>query len=136
MRRMIAVMLCAALFMPACATGGAARAESAPAPPSTADPALMASYVEQLPVGSRVRVHTTDGRKLSATLMKADDRAIVVQARTRIPEPPITVPLEQVVSVQLEANNGPGRAIAIGAAAGAGAALGVFLVLLAIFAGD
>ena len=42
----------------------------------------------------------------------------------------------RVTAVQLEPNGGPGRAIAIGAAAGAAAALGVFLILAAIFAGD
>lgn len=135
MQRLTAAVLCAALSASACASAGGPRLQSSPVPSPT-DPALMASYVKQLPIGSRVRVRTTDGRNLIATLMKADERVIVVQARTRIPEPPITLPLERVTSVELDARSGVGRAIAIGAAAGAGAAVGVLLILAAILAGD
>jgi hypothetical protein len=49
----------------------------------------------------------------------------------------LQIQLRHVRAVELEKRNGgPGRALAIGAAAGAGAALGVLLILAAIFAGN
>jgi hypothetical protein len=69
--------------------------------------------------------------------MKADTDPIVIQKRTRIPEAPLAIAIDEVQAMELEGKNGgPGKAIAMGAAAGAGAALGVLLILAAIFAGD
>ncbi len=97
----------------------------------------MASYIRHLPVGSRVRVSLADGRVIKGTLMKADTDPIVIQKRTRIPEAPLAIAIDEVQAMELEGKNGgPGKAIAMGAAAGAGAALGVLLILAAIFAGD
>jgi hypothetical protein len=72
---------------------------------------------------------------LRGTLMKATADAIVVQPRTRLPEPPIEIPLAEVLTVTPESGNGGsiGKAIAAGVAAGAGAALVTFFVLLSIF---
>jgi hypothetical protein len=103
-----------------------------------ADQALVASYVKQLPIGSRVRVGLTGGARIKGTLMKANESEIVVQPRTRIPEPPLQITMDRIVAVELETNgNGNlGRTIGVGFAAGVGGALAVFLVLAAIFAGD
>jgi hypothetical protein len=117
-----------------CASVAAQRSRGVVLASADTDPALMASYVRQLPLGSRVRVSLSDGTVIHATLIKADADPIVVQRRTRMPEPPLHIPLRNVGAVELEkAGSGTGRAIAIGAAAGAGAALGVLLVLAAIF---
>ena len=107
---------------------------TSPVEPSGTDSVLMASYVRQLPVGSRVRVTLADGKVVHGTLMKADGDPLVVQRRTRIPETPLQIQIRNVRAVELEkSSGGPGRAIAIGAAAGAGTALGVLLILAAIF---
>ena len=96
----------------------------------------MAEYVRQLPLGSRVRVSLADGRVIHGTLMKADADPIVVQRRTRIPEAPLHIAIKDVQALELESKTGgPGRAIAMGAAAGVASALGVLLILAAIFAG-
>ena len=137
MRRLIALTVCVTLSGSACA--GGYRVRSAPASAPTSDQSVMASYVKQLQIGSRVRIQKTDRRTLRATLMKVDDRAIYVQPRTRIPEPIMTVPLDQIAWVELDPQaetGGPGRAIAIGVAAGAGAAAAFILILAAIFGGD
>ena len=109
---------------------------SAPAiSPQRTDPALFSSYVKQLPIGSRVRVGLTDGTRVKGTLMKADDREIVVQPRTRVPEPPIQIAMDRVVAVELETNGtNVGKTIGIGFAAGAAGVLSVFLILAAVFA--
>jgi hypothetical protein len=66
--------------------------------------------------------------------MDASDAGIVVQRRTRVPEPPFSIPIERISTVDIEApGSSIGKAVAIGAAAGAGGALGVMLLLAAIF---
>jgi hypothetical protein len=94
----------------------------------------MAEYVRQLPVGSRIKVTRKNGDVLHGTLMKRDADPIVVQRRTRLPEAPLTIPVADIVLLELQSDGSVGRTIGIGVAAGAGAALGVLLLLAAIFA--
>ncbi len=136
MTRGISAILCFSLLCSGCASTSSARlTSSAPAVTTQrADPALFASYVKQLPIGSRVRVGLSDGTRVRGNLMKTDDREIVVQPRTRIPETPIQIAMDRVVAVELETNgNNVGKTIGIGFAAGAAGALSVFLILVAVF---
>ena len=94
-------------------------------------PDRLAEYVQRLPVGSRVRIERTTGRTIHGTLIAADSGVVVVQRATRIPEPPLSVPLGDVARIEVEERSNLARAIIIGTAAGAGAALGVFLLLAA-----
>jgi hypothetical protein len=99
------------------------------------DRAVLAEYVQKLPPGTAVRVDRAGARAIRGTLMKATGDSVFLQPRTRIPEPPVEIPLDDVVSVTPETRSGGhiGRAIGAGAAAGAGAALAVFLVIVAAF---
>ena len=135
-QRLTAFLLCLAIASAGCASARPGDPIlTSPAGPSGVDPALMASYVRQLPVGSQVRVTLADGKVVHGTLMKGDADPLVVQRRTRIPETPLQIQISSVRAVELEKrSSGPGRAIAVGAAAGAGATLGVLLILAAIFA--
>lgn len=91
----------------------------------------MADYVQRLPAGSKVRVERADGTSLRGTLMNATSDLIVVQKDTRIPEPPVEVPIAQVSRVTLTGGGmSTGKAVAIGIASGGG----VFLAILGIFA--
>ncbi len=58
-----------------------------------------------------------------------------VQPRTRVPEPPLEVPLRDVIGVTLDTNRGGSvaKAIGVGAAVGVGAAAGFILILIAAF---
>jgi hypothetical protein len=129
----IAVLVAATFLTQGCAA--TMRNAQPPDRPRTADPAVLADYVQRLPPGTSVKVERTSGRSLRGTLMKATADAIVVQPRTRLPEPPIEIPLAEVLTVTPESGNGGsiGKAIAAGVAAGAGAALVTFFVLLSIF---
>src|SRR4051812_32239575 len=100
MKRLISAILCAALLCSGCATAGGGRAQVAPAA-ARIDPALFATYVTRLPIGGRVRVALADGHHISGTLMKADASGIVVQPRTRIPEPPIEVAADRITAVEM-----------------------------------
>jgi hypothetical protein len=138
MKTGLSLLLAVTLAVPGCATSRASRISTTTTGPpqqqSTVDPKVMADYVRQLKVGSRVRLARTNGDEIHGILMKNDGDPLVVQRRTRIPEAPIDVPLREVLSVELEVKNGnPARTAAIGAAAAVSATLGVLLILAAIF---
>jgi len=136
MKRLLALMLCTSIV----STGCAARMSAGVGVPDKdtqterVDAAVMADYIRQLPVGSRVRVVRAGGKVIRGILMKNAGDPLIVQRRTRIPEAPIELALRDIVAVELETSNGsPGRTIAISAAAAAGATLGVLVLLAAIF---
>jgi hypothetical protein len=109
---------------------------SAPQRPVTDQHATMAEFVQQLPVGSKVRVERTEGGAIRGTLMKAMADAIVVQKNTRVPEPPVEIALSSVTRVTVE-GGGSGastaKAVGIGVAAGVGGMLAFFAILAAVF---
>jgi hypothetical protein len=133
-RRAVALMMCTVLVAPGCATTRAARMQ-ARGPATTSDRSLLAEYVQRLTPGSAVRVERTTGRSVRGILIKATDRSVVIQPRTRIPEPLVDVALGDVLSVTPESPRGAtfGKAVAAGAAAGAGAAIAVFMIILAAY---
>ena len=98
---------------------------------------LLADYVQRIPTGSKVRVERANAGTLHGTLMKTSPDAVTVQKNTRVPEPPIEVPLSQVTRVTLETGGSSlGKTVAISVGVGVGATFGVLLLLAAIFSGD
>jgi hypothetical protein len=101
-------------------------------------PALEAAAFRQMasgiPVGSRVRVETTGGRRLTATLMQVTDEAIVVKRESRVPEPALTIGFDELSSLKRHEPRGPGlaKAVGIGLAAGAGAILTLFAIVASV----
>ena len=134
MRRVMATGLVMSLLTGACASAGRTTVATGPQP-GAVDVATMADYVQRLPVGSKVRVEQTNGTQLRGTLMSSTRVAMVVQKNTRVPEPPVDIPLAQVTRVTVDGTGGmsTGKAIGIGMAAGAGALLTFFLILAATF---
>lgn len=67
--------------------------------------------------------------------MKATDRRLFLQPKTRISEGVVEIAMDNVVSVTPIPQGGSnlGRAIGAGAAAGAGATLAIFLIVIAAF---
>jgi hypothetical protein len=133
MRRAIALMMCAVVISPGCAT---MRVPAQTADYTRqADAAVLADYVQRLPPGSFVKVERAGGRTLRGTLMKATGSTVVVQPRTRIPEPPVEVALSEVLNVVPDTppTANIAKAIVAGAAAGAGAALAMFFIILSAY---
>jgi hypothetical protein len=133
MRRVLALLVSLTLLSPglAMANSSANRRQRQPTA-SAPDRALLTTYLKQLPIGARVRASLIDGQKVSGTLMSATDEGIVVQRRTRIPEPPVTIPIAAIGAVEIDRAGNVGKTVGIGMAAGAGAALGVFMLLVAL----
>ena len=126
LRQSLAIVLCCALVTTGCASAAGPRVAHVPQP-SVQDKSILADYVQRLAAGSKVRVERTNGSPVRGTLMKATPDFIVVQKNTRIPEPPIELPLETGGST--------GKTVAIGVGAAIAGTLGV-LALLAALLGD
>jgi hypothetical protein len=135
MKRVLSLVLAALIALPGCAS--VARHQRRDMQPgvktSGVDAMVMSDYIRQLPIGSRVRVTRSDRKTMRATLIKHDTDPIVVQRRTRLPEPPIEIPVSDILAVELDTpNGGSARNIAVGAAAAAGVVLGVLLLIAAV----
>ena len=136
-RSLMAGLLCTVLAAQGCATSAAlARGQGQSAPDVAAARVILAEYVQRLPPGAAVRVERTKGPTLRGTLLKATAQSVIVQPRTRVPEPAVEVPMSEVMTVEPYSPAGPNvaKAIGIGAAAGAGAALAVFYIIVAVYA--
>jgi hypothetical protein len=133
MKRIISAFLAAALTV---SSTSIAAQSSSNAPPAVSRVARTASYwmdyVGRLPIGSTVRVRTTDGKRTTAVLAIVDDTGITLEQKTRIPEPPRHVPYDQLDQLELKQNGSSvGKAVAIGAAVGVGTFLGILAILAA-----
>jgi hypothetical protein len=87
-----------------------------------------------IPLGSRVRVQTREGRRMTATLLSITDEAIVIKRESRVPEPAVSVPFTALTRFHLQEKSGfsMGKALGIGLAAGVGAILTLFAIAVSI----
>jgi len=132
MRKTIAMILTLAMLTTGCASAAGPRMAIAQQPGGVPT-ASMAEYVQRLPPGSKVKVERTDGSSLKGTLMKAGAESIVVQKSTRLPEPPIEIPVAQLARVTIDYGTSTGKAVGIGIASGVGAFLAILAILAATF---
>ena len=133
-KRTIVAGLCVTLAAAGCATTGTTGTAPAYAgSQSNATRSVLVEYVQKLPPGSLVRVARFQGHSVRGTLMKATDQSVFIQPKTRIAEPTIEIPFDNVVAVTPEHKNGNsvGRAIGAGADAGAAATLAIILIIIA-----
>ena len=90
------------------------------------------AYASKLPIGSTVNVRTTDGKRQTAVLAIVDEGGITLELKTRVPEPPRRVPFDSLQQLELKQNGSSlGKAIAIGAAVGAGTFFGIVMLVFA-----
>ena len=82
--------------------------------------------------GREVQLRLRSGQRFAATLLRADDRALVVVPRTRLPVPPQPIAYDQIVSLELRDRSGmsTGKIVAIAVGGGAAAFLGILLIAL------
>lgn len=87
-----------------------------------------------IPLGSRVKLQMTSGRRLTGTLMMVDQDAIVVKRDSRRPEPALTIAFDELLRLQRDERNGFSmtKAIGVGLAAGVGAILTLFAFAVAL----
>jgi hypothetical protein len=128
MRDITIVILIAALVL----APSAAFAQDALA--RDAEAAAFRQLAGAIPPGSRVKVRTTDGRRLTATFMAVDEGHIIVKRHSRVPEPAVAIPFGDLAELRREERSGfsIGKAIGIGLAAGVGAILTLFAIAVSI----
>jgi hypothetical protein len=87
-----------------------------------------------IPLGSRVKVHIKNGRRMTATLMAVDGGGIVVQRESRLPEPAVRIAFADLARLQRDQKSGftVGKAIGIGLAAGVGAIITLFAIAVSV----
>ena len=85
-----------------------------------------------IPLGTKVKIHTLAGKRVSGTLMRVDDTAVMVKKNTRLPEPAVVVPFDLVSNIEKDtgSNVNVAKAILIGAGVGAGVLLTMFAIAL------
>ena len=84
---------------------------------------------EAVPLGTKVKVQTVDGHRISGTLMRVDSAGLLVKRNTRYPEPAASVTFANIAKIERQKEGGVNvaKAIAIGIASGAGAMLTLIL---------
>ena len=140
MRHTCALVLIAALICSDCAARGAATAKVTPSPAagrSQDPPDLWHRYAAELPIGSVVRVGTTNGEHFSASLLIVDDTGITVKPATRVSEPIRHITFDSLEQLELQSGDGPASRAAqvgVGVATGAGVFFGgLLLIFLATY---
>jgi hypothetical protein len=132
MQRLCALLLISALAFPNCAARGPSIARQRIADP----PELWRMYAEKLPIGSAVMIRTSDGDRVSASLLVVDDTGITVKPRVRRPEPSRHIGFDRLEQLEIEPQNaGPGAraaAIGVGIATGIGTFFGTVILVCAI----
>jgi len=134
-KQVMAVVVAAALMMGGCASAAGPRVAQDPVAPGI-DRGVMADYAHRIPAGSKVRVERTAGGTVRGTLIKSGTDSLTVQRNTRVPEPPIDIPIGTVTRLTLDQGSSTGKNVAIGVASGVGATFGVLLILAAVLGGD
>jgi hypothetical protein len=95
--------------------------------------AAFATLAAAIPLGSRIKLQTLDGRRLKGTLMSVSGDGIIVKRQARTPEPALVIPFRTLAQLQLESPGSgisAGKAIGIGLSAGVGAILTLFAIAL------
>ena len=85
-----------------------------------------------IPLGSRVKVQTLEGKRFSGTLMRVGDDAVLVKKNTRLPEPAVSIAFSSLSRLERDHGNNGGisiaKALGIAVATGAGVVLTLFLI--------
>jgi hypothetical protein len=128
MRRFISLVIAAVLAASPAVVAAQKRV------PSAVESAAFREMAAAIPLGSRIKLQTRAGRRLTATLMSVSDDAVIVQRASRLPEPPVTVPFSELARLQRDDRGGfsLAKALGVGLASGAGAILTMFAIALSI----
>ena len=85
-----------------------------------------------IPLGSRVKAQTVNGDRISGTLMRVGDGAVLVKKNTRMPEPAVSIAFSDLSRLERDHGSNGGiniaKALGIAVATGAGVVLTLFLI--------
>ena len=91
------------------------------------------SFTSKLQPGTVLKVRLRNGQRFKATLLAAEERSMTIQPKTRAAVPPQQVPFSSVETLEVDTGKGFGaaKAVALGAAVGAGAFFGLLMLAFA-----
>lgn len=88
---------------------------------------------QTIPLGTKVQVQLTDGKRISGTLMRVDGEAIMLKRNTRRPQAAQTVAFADMSKLERDkSGNGTNIAKAVGVGLAVGAGIFVSLILIAL----
>ena len=119
LRRVLAIVLTVAIAAPIAASG-------------QGQGDTWRGFAEKMDVGTEINVRLRNGQRFRATLVAAQDEALLLQPKTRVPVPVQPVPYDDILSIERRSERGisAGKAAAIGVASGVAGFLGVLLILV------
>ena len=87
---------------------------------------------EAIPLGTKVKIQTLDGNRVSGTLLSVDDKSVQLKRNTRRPEAAVIVAFDNISNMERDSGGGMGwgKALGIGLGAGAGVILTIFIIAL------
>jgi hypothetical protein len=95
---------------------------------------LWRAFAEKVDVGATLKVRLVTGERFKATLLQVAPDGISLQRKTRVPVPPETIAFAEIASLEVDRGKGANmaKAVAIGAAVGAGAFFGLMMLAFAL----
>ena len=102
-------------------------------PQTAAEATAWKGVAAAIPLGSRVKAQTADGKRFSGTLMRVDDDAVLIKRNTRLPEPAVSIAFADLSRLERDHGNGGNnfaKAIGIAAATGAGIIITMFVIAM------
>jgi hypothetical protein len=138
LKQPLVLLLCVTIVLPGCSSARLMRARTVPAQPAVqSESEALREFVRSIQAGSRIRLETVQGRTLRGTLVQATENEVFVQPNTRLPVPVEKVRIADIARVTLDSPSSNSKLVAIGAAIGAGAAVGViWIIALIALSGD
>lgn len=95
--------------------------------------AAWRDVAQVIPLGTKVKVQTTDGKRISGTLMRVDGDGIMLKRNTRRPEPAQSVAFADMSKLERDkGGNGTNIAKAAGVGLAVGAGVFVSMILIAL----
>ena len=102
-------------------------------PQAPVEAAAWKDVAGAIPLGSRVKAHTVEGRRITGTLMQVSDGAVMVKRNTRLPEPAVSIAFADLSRLERDHGNGGiniAKAVGIALAAGAGVMITLFAIAM------
>jgi hypothetical protein len=87
---------------------------------------------EAIPLGTKVKVQTIDGKRLKGTLLRVDSTSVMVKRNTRRPEAATAITFENISNMERDHGGGMNWAKALGIGLGAGAGVIVTMFFIAL----
>ena len=108
---------------------------AAAAQPASSPAEVWRDFARRLEPGASILVRTASGQRVKAALLQVTDDAITIQPKTRRSVPPQRVAFADIQSLEVQRNGGlgVGKAVALGAAVGAGAFFALLALAVAAF---